>query len=169
MYLWLREHYLSQTAFGYKKRTRYQDFYFINVFTLKRIVIYFKIYRVCLILKALAATCWLSMTKEFQQIFAKINFKGKSDSESVGSSVMSDSLRPHGRKEPSLPGSPVHGFLQVRILEWVAISFFRGSSQPRDWTQVSHIAGRFFTIWATWEAKSDRTFSSSPEFICYAL
>ena len=49
----------------------------------------------------------------------------------------------------SLPGSSVHGILQARILEWVAIPFFRGSSQPRDWTQVSCIAGGFFTIWAT--------------------
>ena len=39
----------------------------------------------------------------------------------------------------------VHGILQARILEWVAIPFFRGSSQPRDPTQVFHIAGRFFT------------------------
>ena len=44
------------------------------------------------------------------------------------------------------------GILQARILEWVAISFFRGSSQPKDWTQVSHIAGRFLIIWATREA-----------------
>ena len=42
----------------------------------------------------------------------------------------------------------VHAILQARTLEWVAISFSRGSSQPTDWTQVSHIAGRFFTIWA---------------------
>ena len=42
----------------------------------------------------------------------------------------------------------VHGNLQARILEWVAILFSRGSSQPRDWTQVSHIAGGFFTSWA---------------------
>ena len=48
--------------------------------------------------------------------------------------------------------SCVYEILQVRILEWVAISFSRGSSQPRDQTQVSCIAGRFFTIWATWEA-----------------
>ena len=41
----------------------------------------------------------------------------------------------------------VHGILQVRILEWVAFPFSRGSSQPRDQTQVSHIAGRFFTSW----------------------
>ena len=47
-----------------------------------------------------------------------------------------------------LPGSSVHGILQARILEWVAITFSRGSFQSREWTQVSHVAGRFFTIWA---------------------
>ena len=47
----------------------------------------------------------------------------------------------------------IHGILQGRILEWVAIPFPGGSSQPRDWTQVSHIAGRFFTSWATREAQ----------------
>ena len=46
----------------------------------------------------------------------------------------------------SLPDSSVHGILRARILEWAAIPFFRGSSQPRDWTQVSCFAGRFFTI-----------------------
>ena len=45
----------------------------------------------------------------------------------------------------------VHGILQARILEWVAFPFSRGSSQPRDQTQVSHIAARFFTSWAAWE------------------
>ena len=49
----------------------------------------------------------------------------------------------------SPPGSSVHGILQARILEWVAISFFRVSSRPRDQTQVSHIAGRRFNLWAT--------------------
>ena len=49
----------------------------------------------------------------------------------------------------SPPGSSVDGILQVRILEWVAISFPRGSSWPRDWTHVSCIAGRFFIVWAT--------------------
>ena len=48
----------------------------------------------------------------------------------------------------SLPGSSIHGIFQARILEWAAISFSRGSSQPRDWTWVSRIAGRCFTIWA---------------------
>ena len=42
-------------------------------------------------------------------------------------------------------GYTVHGILQARILEWVAFPFSRGSSQPRDRTQVSHIAGGFFT------------------------
>jgi len=45
------------------------------------------------------------------------------------------------------------GILQARILEWVAIPFSRGSSQPRDQTQVSSIAGGFFTIWTTREAQ----------------
>ena len=53
----------------------------------------------------------------------------------------------------SSPGSSVHGFLQTRIMEWVAISFSRGSSQPRDGTWVSYIAGRFFTVWITREAQ----------------
>ena len=52
----------------------------------------------------------------------------------------------------SLPGSSLHGILQARVLEWVAISFSRGSSRPRDWTQVSRIAGRCFNLWATREA-----------------
>ena len=47
----------------------------------------------------------------------------------------------------------VHGILQARILEWVAFLFSRGSSQPRDWTQVSCIAGGFFTSWGTREAQ----------------
>ena len=51
----------------------------------------------------------------------------------------------------SLPGSSDHGIFQARRLEWVAISLSRGSSWPRDWTHVSSIAGRFFTIWATSE------------------
>ena len=49
----------------------------------------------------------------------------------------------------SLPGSSVRGLFQARVLEWVAISFSRGSSQPRDWIQVSRTAGRRFTVWVT--------------------
>ena len=51
----------------------------------------------------------------------------------------------------SPPGSSIHAILQARILEWVALHFSRGSSQPRDWTQVSCTVGRFFTISATRE------------------
>ena len=52
----------------------------------------------------------------------------------------------------SLPGSSIHGIFQARVLEWVAISFSRRSSRPKDQTQDSCIAGRRFTIWATREA-----------------
>ena len=51
----------------------------------------------------------------------------------------------------SLPGSFVHGLFQAKVQEWVAISFSRGSSHPRDRTRVSHIVGRHFTVWATRE------------------
>ena len=61
-------------------------------------------------------------------------------------SVVSDSYDP---MDYSLPVSSVHGILQARILESLAVLFARGSSQPRDWTQVSCIAGGFFTNWAT--------------------
>ena len=49
----------------------------------------------------------------------------------------------------SLPCSSVHGIPQAKILEWVANSYSRESSKPTDWTQVSCIAGRFLTKWAT--------------------
>ena len=65
-------------------------------------------------------------------------------------SHVSDSLRPHGL-QPIRVLCPWE-ILQARILEWVAISFSRGSSQPRDQNWVSRIAGGRFTIWATREA-----------------
>ena len=71
------------------------------------------------------------------------------ESESVGHLVVSDSLRPLGLCSP--PGFSVHGISQARILEWAAISFSRGSSQPRHQSQVCCIAGRLFTLWATRE------------------
>ena len=61
--------------------------------------------------------------------------------------VMSDSCDP---MSCSPPGSSVHRIFQARILEWIAISFSRGSSWPRDWTWVSCTAGRLFTSWTTW-------------------
>ena len=64
----------------------------------------------------------------------------------------------------SLLGSSIHGIFQARILEWVAVSFSRGSSRPRDWTRVSRIVGRRFTIWATKEVLSNKvTFDRRPE------
>ena len=59
-----------------------------------------------------------------------------------------------GSSQPRDQTHTVHGVLQARILEWVAFPFSRGSSQPRDWTQVSRIAGRFFTSCATREAQA---------------
>ena len=56
----------------------------------------------------------------------------------------------------NLSGSSVHQIFQARVQEWIAISFSRGSSQPRDWTRVSRIAGRCFTIWATREISTER-------------
>ena len=53
--------------------------------------------------------------------------------------------------DSSLPGSAIRGIFQTRILEWAAISFSRGSAQPRDWTWLSCIADRRFTVWATRE------------------
>ena len=66
------------------------------------------------------------------------------NNESESLSVVSNSLWPMD--------CTVHGILQARILEWVVVPFSRGSFQPRDWTQVSLIAGRFFTNWAIREA-----------------
>ena len=66
-------------------------------------------------------------------------------SESESRSVVSDSLQPQGL---------IHGILQARILEWVALPFSRGSSQSRERTQVSHIAGGFFANWAIREAQA---------------
>ena len=57
-------------------------------------------------------------------------------------------------KDYNPQGSSVHGILQARILEWVAIPFCRESSRPRDQTWVSQITGRFLTIWATRKAQN---------------
>ena len=54
----------------------------------------------------------------------------------------------------SLPGSSVHGISQARILEWVAVSFSRGSSRPRDQTLISCIGRWIYFHWATWEGST---------------
>ena len=61
----------------------------------------------------------------------------------------------------SLPGSSLHGILQARVLEWVAISFSRGSSPPRNRTWVSRIAGRHFNLWATTTSRNHPHFEIS--------
>jgi len=53
----------------------------------------------------------------------------------------------------SPPGSSVHEISQEKIMEWVSIPFSKGSSWPRDWTQISHPVGRFFSLWVTREAR----------------
>ena len=63
----------------------------------------------------------------------------------------------------SLPGFSIHGIFQARVLEWVAISFSRKSSQPRDWTQVSRIVSRRFTVWATREVLTVLKLDLSPQ------
>ena len=65
---------------------------------------------------------------------------------------LSNSLQPHG---DSLPGAIVYEILLARILEWEAIPFSRGFSQPGEWIWVSCIVGRFFTIWTISEAQSE--------------
>ena len=72
----------------------------------------------------------------------------ESEKVKVKSLSVSDSCDP---MDCSLPGSSVHGIFRARVLEWVAISFSRGSFQPRDRTQVSCIAGRRVTLRATRE------------------
>ena len=68
----------------------------------------------------------------------------KHSPESESGSVVSDSANPR----------TIRGILQARIVEWVAFPFSRGSSPPRDWIQVSRIADRFFTRWATKEGRA---------------
>ena len=69
----------------------------------------------------------------------------------------------------SPPASSIHGILQARKLEWVAMPFSRWSSQPRDWTQISCTWGRFFTIWATKEAPGQVKIYRSQSSACGSL
>ena len=89
-------------------------------------------------------------------------------------SGMSNSLWPHALQPFRLLcpwDSP--GILQARILEWVAMPSSRGSSQPRNRTQVSHTAGRFFTIWATREDTHTHTHTHTHTYksydVCFSL
>ena len=72
------------------------------------------------------------------------------------SEVAQSCLTPCNPMDCSLPGFSVHGTFQARVLEWVAMPSSRGSPWPRDRTQVSCTAGRFFTAWATREAQINK-------------
>ena len=83
------------------------------------------------------------MRKKLRPRNRKLLAQENEKSESVSYSVESTLCDP---MDCSPPGSSAHGILQARILEWVAFPFSRGFSQPRHQTQVSCIAGRFFTL-----------------------
>ena len=84
-----------------------------------------------------------------------LNFLSTEVKWSESCSAMSNSYYP---MDCTLPDSLAHGILQARILEWVAILVSRGSSQTRDRTRVSCIAGRFFTVWATLPSEPPKRF-----------
>ena len=92
----------------------------------------------------------------FNLVFSLLNGQVLLDSlSSLESEVAQSCLTLYDPMDCSPPGSSsIHGIFQARILEWVAIFFSRGSAWPRDRTQVSHIAGRLFTLWATRESLS---------------
>ena len=69
----------------------------------------------------------------------------------------------------SLPGSSTHGIFQARVLEWAAIPFCRGSSWPRDWTWVSRIVGRRFTLWATREVRGEESWNCNKNISVWPL
>ena len=83
------------------------------------------------------------------QSFYQLSYQG---SPIIESEVAQSCLTLCDTMDCNLPGSSVDGIFQARVLEWVAISFSRGSSRPRNWTRVSCNAGRPFTVWATKEA-----------------
>ena len=91
----------------------------------------------------------LRLTKECKFCFLQMQFYERK----VKVKVTQSCLTLYDPMDCSQQGSSVHGIPQARILEWVAILFFKGSSKHRTWTQVSHIASRFFTIWSTREAQ----------------
>ena len=95
-------------------------------------------------------------------VFYQLSYQGKEESEVAQSlSTLCDPL------DCSLPGSSVYGIFQARILEWIAISFSRRSSWPRDWTRVSRLVSRCFTVWATREALIDYVCALETDILLY--
>ena len=108
--------------------------------------------------RILVLSLWvkLSSTEDFKisHIRLLVLYNNNNESESQSCLILWDLM------DCNLPHSSVCGILKARIFEWVAISFFRGSSWPRDQTQVCCIAGGFFTIWATREATDNNNNNS---------
>ena len=103
----------------------------------------------------LVAANWISNTQEVSSSAQKCG-NWKISVSSFSEVLLSELLSPScltlcHPMDCSLPGSSVHGIFQAIVLEWIAISFSRGSSQPRAQIQVSHIVDRCFTLWATRE------------------
>ena len=87
-----------------------------------------------------------------KQFWMEEDYKGKDESK-VKVKSLSRVLTLCDPMDCTLPGSSVHGIFQAIVLKWIAISFSRGSSWPRDQTQVSHIVDRRFTVWAIREVQ----------------
>ena len=116
------------------------------------------------------SSCWACIHKNMENLLKCRSWfsisEAKPESESV-SGVAQSCPSLCDLVDCSPPGSSVHGILQTRILEWVAISFSRGSSWPRDRTQVSHIAGRCFNLWATGKpSRQSQVFYNSNKHLC---
>ena len=92
---------------------------------------------------------WMKLEPIMQsEVSQKQKYKHSIKSESE-SEVAQSFPTPCDPMDCSLPGSSVHGIFQAIVLEWIAIAFSRGPSQPKDRTRVSHNVDRRFTIWAT--------------------
>ena len=108
-----------------------------------------------LLLYCLCWSLWLCGSKKLWKILQEMGIpdhltcllRNMYESESE---VAQSCLTLYDPMDCSLPGSSVHGIFQAIVMEWIAISFSRGSSQPRNWTWVSH---RRLTIWATREVR----------------
>ena len=102
----------------------------------------------------IANICWIiEKAREFQKniYFCFIDYAKAFDCVKKWSEVAQSCPTLWDPVDCSLPGSSVHGIFQARILQWVTISFSRGSSRSRDQTQVSCIGGRHFNLYATRE------------------
>ena len=102
--------------------------------------------------KAILSPCLFNLYAEYIMLNAELN-ESQAGIKIKWSEVAQSCLTLCNPVDCSPPGSSIHGILQARVLEWVAISFSRGSSWPRDRTQVSRIVGKRFNLWATREAQ----------------